>query len=398
MDSEYKRNLTFIDVFFVGLGYIVGAGIYSLLNITTKHGGNYTWLSFIIGGFISLMTAFSYYDLSKLDILETDSLEYTYITKTFSKNPVFKILVASVIILLGITTSSTLTIAFSNLIHTFFNKQILYQLIIFIVIFIVTLINIYDIKFTTQINMGISIVESSTLVLLILFSIPYWKVNNILGPINLTGVLYGAFLTIFAYAGFESVPKLTRKTINPRVNIPSGLMYSLIITIILYVFTSISTNSVLGANKTASLVNPLSHTFKKLIGNNSKLLVDAITLFSVFNTAMLTLLFTSSQLNEFARDDDIKDFMPVNFKYINKHTRTPIYAILFASILTLIICLFTNIDNITHITSKILFILFVFINLSAIIMKYQNILQVPNTRYIYYTVGLISSFLMILYN
>ena len=113
---------------------------------------------------------------------------------------------------------------------------------------------------------------------------------------------------------------------------------------------------------------------------------------------MLTLLFTSSQLNEFARDDDIKDFMPVNFKYINKHTRTPIYAILFASILTLIICLFTNIDNITHITSKILFILFVFINLSAIIMKYQNILQVPNTRYIYYTVGLISSFLMILYN
>ena len=85
---------------------------------------------------------------------------------------------------------------------------------------------------------------------------------------------------------------------------------------------------------------------------------------------MLTLLFTSSQLNEFARDDDIKDFMPNTFRYINEYTRTPIYAILFSSILTLILCLFTNIDNITHITSKILFILFILINLSAIIMKY----------------------------
>ena len=36
METDYKRNLEFIDVFFVGLGYIVGAGIYSLLNITTK--------------------------------------------------------------------------------------------------------------------------------------------------------------------------------------------------------------------------------------------------------------------------------------------------------------------------------------------------------------------------
>ena len=398
METDYKRNLEFIDVFFVGLGFIVGAGIYSLLNITTKHGGNYTWLSFIIGGLISLMTAFSYYDLSKLDILETDSLEYTYVTKSISQKPVFKIIIASIIILLGITTSSTLTIAFSNLIHKFFNKQILYQLIILIVIITITLINIYDIKFTTQINMGVSIVEAATLVILILLSIPYWKFNNIFGPINSTGVLYGAFLTIFAYSGFESVPKLTRKTINPRVNIPNGLMYSLIITIILYVFTSISTNSVLGTDKTASLVNPLSHTFKKIMGNNSKLLVDAITLFSVFNTAMLNLLFTSSQLNEFARDDDIKDFMPNLFRYINEYTRTPIYAILFASVLTLIFCLFTNIDNITHITSKILFVLFILINLSAIIMKYQNVLKVPNTRYIYYIIGLISSTLMIIYN
>ena len=48
--TKLKNALSFIDIFFVGLGYIVGAGIYSLLSYATKYGGNFTWLSFIIGG------------------------------------------------------------------------------------------------------------------------------------------------------------------------------------------------------------------------------------------------------------------------------------------------------------------------------------------------------------
>ena len=36
----------------------------SLLSIVTKYSGKFSWLSFLIGGFISLMTAFSYYDLA----------------------------------------------------------------------------------------------------------------------------------------------------------------------------------------------------------------------------------------------------------------------------------------------------------------------------------------------
>ena len=91
MKVSFEKVLNFVDVYFISLGFMIGAGIYSLLNIVTKYSGKYAWLSFLIGGFISLMTAFSYYDLSKLDILETDSLEYTYVTKSISQNSVFKI-------------------------------------------------------------------------------------------------------------------------------------------------------------------------------------------------------------------------------------------------------------------------------------------------------------------
>ena len=144
MESEYKKNLNFIDVFFVGLGYIVGAGIYSLLNLTTKYGGNYTWLSFLIGGLISLMTAFSYYDLSKLNLKETDSIEYTYIPFSISNTIICKIIIALIIIFLGIVTQSTLITAFSNIVTKFLNNKLPYNLIVFIIISIITIINIYD--------------------------------------------------------------------------------------------------------------------------------------------------------------------------------------------------------------------------------------------------------------
>ena len=62
---ELKRTLNFTDVFFIGYGSIVGAGIYTLLGIITKYGQGQTWISFIIGGIISLMTGLSYTNLSK---------------------------------------------------------------------------------------------------------------------------------------------------------------------------------------------------------------------------------------------------------------------------------------------------------------------------------------------
>ena len=52
MESKMKKVLTFFDIFLIGLGYIIGAGMYSLIYLTTKYGREFTWLSFIVGGLI----------------------------------------------------------------------------------------------------------------------------------------------------------------------------------------------------------------------------------------------------------------------------------------------------------------------------------------------------------
>ncbi len=44
----------------IGIGGMVGGGIFSILGIATGISGNLIYVSFIIGGFIALLSAYSY--------------------------------------------------------------------------------------------------------------------------------------------------------------------------------------------------------------------------------------------------------------------------------------------------------------------------------------------------
>ena len=110
MKGSFEKVLNFVDVYFISLGFIIGAGIYSLLNIVTKYAGKFSWLSFFIGGFISLMTAFSYYDLSKK--YDTNASEYEYFIDIFGNK--FKYVYIFLLIMFSLLTSSVLLIVFGN--------------------------------------------------------------------------------------------------------------------------------------------------------------------------------------------------------------------------------------------------------------------------------------------
>lgn len=395
MTSNLKEVLNFKDVFFISLGYIVGAGIYSLLYITTSYSKSYTWLSFIIGGIISLMTAFSYRDLS--EYFDTNASDYDYITRGISHK--LKYPISYLLILLGIITTTVLTIAFTNIFKETFNIKLPYFVILIISLTIPTLINIYDVKATSNVNMGISITETSVLILLIIFSFYKKKLtSNIIPDLSISKIydkipkiIHGAFLTVFAYSGFETIPKLAKETRNSSKNIPKAIIWSLTFTIILYTLVSLSVNNLLGVENVSKTKNPISLAYKVLLGNISKPFIDTITLFSIFNTIMLTILFSSRQLQALSE----KKIFPEMLTDINKITKTPIKAIITIVILVIAFCILTNINTSSHIVNLLLFLLFVLINISNIILNKKQVIKRKTPYYSYF--GLVST-LCILYS
>lgn len=376
--SKLKESLKFYDVFFVSLGYIVGAGIYSLIYIITGYGKEFTWLSFVIGGIISLLTALSYSDLS--EHFDSTASEYDYITKGLTKDR-FKFLIASLLIGMGIFTLSTLSLAFANITKKIF-RGIPYKMILLFIFSVTTMVNIYDIKLTTNINMGISITETVVLIVLVLLSMFYiiinkntgqQLINNMdLGKFNSKSIIHGAFLTILAFSGFETIPRLAEETEDSKKNIPKAMISSICVVILLYVLVSLSINNVLGVKTVASHVNPISETFSKLLGGNAKNFVNIITLLSIYNVVQLTLLFTSRQLYGISK----REVYHKIFSKVNKKTRTPIYSILFTSIVAFIICFFINIKLTCHVSNAFLVVLFILVNLASFIMAYQGKINV----------------------
>ena len=122
------------------------------------------------------------------------------------------------------------------------------------------------------------------------------KLNQINGDFNYNGVIQGGFITIFTYYGFQSISRLPEETKDSKNNIPKAIIASLTVSIVMYILTSIGVNSILGTENVKKTVSALADSYKKVLGNTSYNVVNVIGLFSIFNTVMLTILFTSRLL------------------------------------------------------------------------------------------------------
>ncbi len=394
-----KESLGFIDVFFISLGYIVGAGIYSLIYLTTQYAGKYTWISFIIGGFISLMTAFSYRDLS--EHFDTNASEYDYITQGLSMK--FKYPISYLLISILLLISTVLVTAFTNITKTIY-KGFPYYVILILTILVPTLINIYDVKFTSNINIAISLLELFILILLVILNFTMRKSFNLknislnfdvvkyLGNMykKIPSIFHGAFLTFFAYGGFETIPKLSEETKNSKKNIPLAIVTSLSFAIILYVFVSISLNNILGVTKVSQTKNPITFAFDSLLGEKTKPFIDFVTLVSIFNTALVTSLFASRQIKALSE----KNILPKYLSKVNNITNTPINSLITFAVIVLILTLTLNINISSNFVNLLLTILFVLINASNIALHNKKVIK-KNKKPYYSYLGLVSTLIIV---
>ena len=72
-----------LNAYFLGVGSILGAGIYTLIGKVAGLSGNFIWLSFLIASVSALFTAFSYAELSAA--FPKAGGEYIYAKKAFGK-------------------------------------------------------------------------------------------------------------------------------------------------------------------------------------------------------------------------------------------------------------------------------------------------------------------------
>jgi basic amino acid/polyamine antiporter, APA family len=165
-------------------------------------------------------------------------------------------------------------------------------------------------------------------------------------PNGVGGVLKGVSGVFFAYIGFDAISTTAEECKNPQRDLPRSMIYSLIITTILYVAISLVLTGMV-SYKLLGVSDPLAFVFDKL---HLTRLSGIIALSAVIAMASVLLVFQMGQPRiwmSMSRDG----LLPPVFSKLHPRYHTPGFATIITGILVAIPTLFMNLTEVTDLTS-----------------------------------------------
>ena len=367
---KLKRRVSLFGVTVYGIGNILGAGIYALIGEVVGHTGNFSWLAFIIASVIGALTGLSYAELSAM--YPKSAAEFVYTEEAF-KIRLLSFLIGWIIIFSGILSAATVALGFAGYLADLIGISPIYLVVIFAVLLIIilSLINFVGIKASTWTNILFTFIEASGLILIIIIGIPYLgTINYFVLPIGGSfGAIFSAVaLIFFAYIGFEDIANIAEEVKKPARNLPRAIIYSIIITTVLYCLTALSVVSILDYELIAASPAPLSDVALEILGPVGRILMSFIALFATANTVLIMMIVTSRMMYGMARDKAL----PEGLSKVSPKFKTPALAVLVTMILTIIplgLYFFGDISTVADATVFGVLITFFLVNLSLIVLR-----------------------------
>lgn len=165
-------------------------------------------------------------------------------------------------------------------------------------------------------------------------------------PNGIGGVLKGVSGVFFAYIGFDAISTTAEECRNPQRDLPRSMIYSLVITTILYVAISLVLTGMVSYHL-LGVADPLAYVFHEI---NLPQLSGIIALSAIIAMASVLLVFQVGQPRiwmSMSRDG----LLPPVFSKLHRKYRTPGFATIITGIIVAVPSLFMNLTEVTDLTS-----------------------------------------------
>ena len=359
---ELKRTLNLLDASSVGIGAIIGAGIFVVLGIAIGYAGPAIIISTIIAGIIASFTAFSFAELGSA--IPKEGGVYTYAYELISP---FAAFVTGILWLFAqIVAGAAISLGFASYFVAIFPTFSI-KMIAVIAALTLTGLNLIGIKKSATINNILVIIKIAILSLFIGFGIFQIHPQNFAQfiPNGTSGILEGAAFIFFAYLGFGRIAMLGEEVKNPENNLPKAILIALIVSIILYVLTGLTATGLQNYELFSHSGSPLADA-AKTTGNFT--LVAAVSLGALIATTsvLLTNLIGSSRVAfAMARNGQL----PKSIAKVSSRFGTPYISVIGMGILLTVLAFTLDLKQAAAITSFAILSTHLIVNLSAIRLR-----------------------------
>lgn len=326
------RTLGTFDLIALGIGAIIGTGIFVLTGVAAaRYAGPGVTLSFIISGLAATFAALVYAEFASMVPAAGSAYTYAYaslgeiVAWLIGWNLILEYLVAAGAVAigwgsyftdllrsLGITLPQALT-------RSVVEGGILNLPALFITLFI-TILAIRGTRESAWVNRIVVAMKIGVILLFLVLALT--KVNPAnwrpFLPFGFAGAMRGAAIIFFAYIGFDAVATAAEEVKNPQRTLPRGIIGSLFISTILYILVALALTGVLPYPR----LNTPSPVSAALLATGFRFASAVVAVGALAGLTSVLLVNTYAQSRIFyamARDG----LLPKTFAVLHPRYRTP---------------------------------------------------------------------------
>jgi APA family basic amino acid/polyamine antiporter len=357
-----KRTLNLLDATSVGIGAIIGAGIFVVLGIAIGYAGPSIIISIIVAGIVASFTAFSFAELGSAIPKEGGAYEFAF--ELIS--PFAGFLVGCLWLFAQIVAGAAVSLGFASYFVAIFPILSL-KTVAVVAALMLTGLNLVGIKQSATVNNILVIIKIAILCLFIGFGMFQIRPQNLsqFSPNGILGILQGAGLIFFAYLGFGRIAALGEEVKNPERNLPLSVLIALTVSVTIYVLTGLTATGLQNYQILAQSGSPIAEAAKAM-GNF--IIVAAVSFGALIATAsvLLTNLIGLSRVAfAMARNSQL----PKSVAKVSSKFRTPYISILVMGALLTVLAFALDLKQTVAITSFALLSVHVTVNFSAIRLR-----------------------------
>lgn len=358
-DKELLRSLTLKDAVGVGLGAIIGAGIFVVTGIAAGVSGPAFLVGLLIAGIIATFNALSSAQLAAKYPRSGGTYEYGYILI----NPAFGFSAGWMFLVSKLAGAGFVAIGFGSYFYQVMPIASPITFSVLAVIFL-TAANYFGIKKAGVLNLVIVTITLLSLIYFAFSGISEVNFENFkpFAPFGISGIAEAAALLFFAFTGYGRIATLAEEVVNPKKTIPKAIIVTIVTAILLYSVISLVAIGVIGTETMAESTSPLQVAADAL---NSPAISSIITIGA--STAMLGVLLSqilgiSRVMLAMGRRSDLPPF----FKRIHKRYRVPHIGILITGFIILLLTLIGSFEFIVRAATFTILLYYSITNIAAI--------------------------------
>ena len=257
-----QRSLGAFQLTLLGIGAVIGTGIFVLTAEAAQKAGPAMTISFVIAGFVCAVAALCYSELASMVPVAGSAYTYTYAVM----GELFAWMVGWALILEYAIGASAVAVGWSGYFVGLLKSWGIivppalaagpfgggvFNLPAAAISLLVTLLLIVGTKESARVNAVLVLVKIAALTIFCILTLPVLKGQHFTPFIpngwGTYGVVGAAASIFFAYVGFDAVSTAAEETKNPQRNVPIGLIGSLAICTIFYLLVATGAIGAIGA-------------------------------------------------------------------------------------------------------------------------------------------------------